>query len=365
VLVSGELAELLSLQAVDEEVLLSEDEVLDKLKAVTLNRSTGVPGVARAWAAGQRAWFRHGGRPGLYEVYADAILRRLQKAGLITFLSPLVGQLEKPPDLFAAEALRRLDPPAATAAVATSIGVQPVTAAAAAAAADTSADDSAAALRSAPLSLAPPAPAAGPPQSSLFAAEALRRLDPPASTAAAAATATSGDDSAAALRSAPLSLAPPALASGPPQSSLFAAEALQRLDPPAGNATAASSIGVQPVTAAALRRVDPPATAAAAATATSGDDSAAPRRSAPLSPPPTSGPPNLTIKTLTGMSIGLVIRHWGSATIKDVKALIEDTVEGAGICSHSMRLFLYPHGLQLEDGRTLELAEAKKRKRVC
>jgi len=102
---SGVLASLLGRAEGGE---LSEDELLDGLRAITLALSTEQGGVAAAAASVLTALLRPGGRGRVYE---DAMLGRLREAGLITYPSPLFrGLLEELPEVFAAEVLPKLDP---------------------------------------------------------------------------------------------------------------------------------------------------------------------------------------------------------------------------------------------------------------
>ena len=102
---SGVLASLLGRAEGGE---LSEDELLDGLRAITLALSTEQGGVAAAAASVLTALLRPGGRGRVYE---DAMLGRLREVGLLTYPSPLLGGLrERLPEVFAAEVLPKLDP---------------------------------------------------------------------------------------------------------------------------------------------------------------------------------------------------------------------------------------------------------------
>ena len=102
---SGALAALLGRA---EGAELSEDELLDGLRAITLALSTEQGGVAAEASTVLAALLRPGGHDRIYE---DAMLGRLREAGLITYPSPLLGGLrERLPEVFAAEVLAQLDP---------------------------------------------------------------------------------------------------------------------------------------------------------------------------------------------------------------------------------------------------------------
>ena len=101
------------------EILWYEDEVLGKLRAVTLALSTAATaaaaaGVAEAAAAAATSMLA-ALLPGVAAsrrdaVYEDRVLRRLREAGLITYPSPLLPRLlEELPEVLAAEVLSRLD----------------------------------------------------------------------------------------------------------------------------------------------------------------------------------------------------------------------------------------------------------------
>ena len=99
---SGALAALCGQE--NEEALYFEDEVMGKLRAVTLALSTESSGVAAAAASVLAALIRSGGQ--------DAVLlTRLWEAGLITYPSPLLAPLLKEwRDVLVKHVLSRLDP---------------------------------------------------------------------------------------------------------------------------------------------------------------------------------------------------------------------------------------------------------------